>query len=53
MVDQDGKSWYYSMVDGSFVGHIQDDDDRIYLVTTEQIENAIGNIHLLSNAREL
>ena len=40
LVDPDGRSWFYSAVDGSFVYHVDDDDDMVYLITQEQINGA-------------
>ncbi len=37
-VDPDGMSWYFSCNNGSFITHIDDDDDLIYLITEQQQE---------------
>lgn len=50
-VDPDGRSWYYNLYSGDFVAHIDDDDDYIYLVTPDEIQNANGDNSLLSLCR--
>lgn len=50
-MDPKGLSWYYSDVDGSFVSHIDDDDDKIYLISQEQINNANGDKNTLRSYR--
>ena len=51
LVDPEGMSWYYSAIDGSFVSHIEDDDDRVYLLSHEQIGSANGDQKLLQSYR--
>ena len=53
LVDPDGKSWYFSKLDGSFVSHIEDEDDRIYLLTEDQIQQALDNNLSFSIFRDL
>ena len=51
VVDPEGESWYYSIVDGTFIANIDDNDDFIYLLTQEQIEKANGDQELLQSYR--
>ena len=51
LVDPDGRSWYYSFVDGSFVSHIDDDDDKIYMLSQEQIDAANGDTEMMQGYR--
>ena len=51
-VDPDGRSWYYNSDTGDFVAHIEDDDDFIYLITPDQINNANGDDAILSSYRQ-
>ena len=51
LVDPEGLSWYYSNVDGSFVSHIDDEDDKIYLISQKQIEAANGDEKTLQSYR--
>lgn len=48
-VDPDGLAWYYNSTSGAFVAHIEDDNDRIYLLTSEQIKEAKGDADILSS----
>lgn len=52
LVDEEGQSWYYSIVDGSFVALIDDDDDRVYMLSEEQIMNANGDLSVLKSYRK-
>ena len=45
-------SWYYNSDTGVFVAHIEDDDDYIYLITPEEINNASGDDTILSSYRD-
>ena len=42
-VDPDGEAWFYNKNDGSFVFHVKDDDDSVYLLTNEQVINSQRN----------
>ena len=50
-VDPDGKAWYYNGETGEFVAHFEDDDDHIYMLTKEQINNADGDKRTLDSYR--
>lgn len=50
-MNPDGTSWYYNSDTGGFVAHI-DDDDYIYLITPEEINNASGDDTILSSYRD-
>ena len=49
LVDPEGKSWYFSLVDGSFIAHIDDEDDLIYMLTLEQMNLANGDYDVLQS----
>ena len=51
LVDLDGKAWYYNGETGEFVAHFEDDDDHIYMLTKEQINNADGDKSTLDSYR--
>ena len=51
LVDPEGKSWYYSLVDGSFIAHIDDEDDKIYMLSQIQIDAANGDNMILQSFR--
>lgn len=51
VVDPEGLSWYYSIVNGSFIEHIDDEDDKIYMLSQEQIDAASGNLDMLQSYR--
>lgn len=53
LVDPTGKSWYFSLSNGAFVDYIFDDDDFIYLLTDDQINEANGDPLLLQGYRDL
>ena len=49
LVDPDGRSWYYSSADGSFVSFIDDGDDFVYMLSQEQINEANGEQEVLQS----
>ena len=51
-IDPDGNSWYYNSETGDFITHIEDDDDHIYVITTEQSNAAAGDGEKLKKYRD-
>lgn len=52
LVDPDGRAWYYNIETGQFVAHFEDDDDLIYMITPEQIDEAKGQKDILDSFRD-
>lgn len=38
-IDPNGKSWFFNEKNGSFVSHIEDEDDKIYLINLNDLNN--------------
>jgi len=48
LVDPDGQSWFFNSETGDFFYHLEDDDDKIYMITKEQYDKGTESDDLKS-----